>query len=242
MSKLFFANWKMYLGDAEAEALARVYAEGAVSALVDVAVAPGFTALERVARALEGSKVALGAQDAFWKDDGAFTGEVSPKQLAALGAKFVIVGHSERRALGETDGVVARKAAAVAADGLTPVVCVGETKEERDNGQRESVVHAQLEAVLKDWSSEKPLVIAYEPRWAIGTGTPCGPEDVTTMHTAIREMLAAAGLSARVLYGGSVDPSNLTTYLDLPVVDGLLVGGASARPDDARAMLDLLSR
>jgi triosephosphate isomerase len=108
MRKLFFANWKMYLGDDEAASLARAYADGAASAPVDVAVAPGFTALERVAETLRGSKVALAAQDAFWKDDGAFTGEVAPKQLAALGVRFVIVGHSERRAMGETDEIVAR--------------------------------------------------------------------------------------------------------------------------------------
>ena len=235
MRKLFFANWKMYLSDEEADALARAYAEGALSASVDVAVAPGFTALERVSRALAASKVALGAQDAFWKDEGAFTGEVAPKQLAALGVKYVIVGHSERRAMGETDETVARKAAAVAADGMTPVVCVGELKEEREAGRQEEVVRAQLAAVLAALPKGADFVVAYEPRWAIGTGTPCEPADVAAMHAAIRSIV---GADAPILYGGSVDPKNFKPYLALQDVDGLLVGGASARPDDVRAFFE----
>ena len=240
MRKLFFANWKTYLSDTDAEALARSYAERAASVSADLAIAPSFTALERVARALEGSSVALGAQDAFWNDEGAHTGEVTPKQLAALGAKFVIVGHSERRAIGETDELVARKAAAVAADGMTPVLCVGETLEERDASAQERVVETQLETVLAAWG-DASIVVAYEPRWAIGTGRPCKPEDVETMHAFIRSKLEERKLSARVLYGGSVDPSNLMTYLDVPNVDGALIGGASTKPADVLAMLDLLA-
>ena len=238
MRKLFFANWKMYLDDASAEALAHAYAEGALSAPVDVAVAPGFTVIERVARVLAASKVALAAQDAFWKDEGAFTGEVAPKQLAALGAAYVIVGHSERRALGETDEVVARKAAAVAADGMTPVLCVGELKEEREAGRQEEIVRAQLAAVRAALPEGAPLVVAYEPRWAIGTGTPCEPSDVAKMHAVIRTIV---GADVRVLYGGSVDPKNFRSYLDLQDVDGLLVGGASARPNDVRAFFEALA-
>lgn len=240
MRKLFFANWKTYLSDTDAEALARSYAERAQSVTADLAIAPSFTALERVARVLEGSSVALGAQDAFWNDEGAHTGEVTPKQLAALGAKFVIVGHSERRAIGETDDLVARKASAVAADGMTPVLCVGETLEERDASAQERVVQTQLETVLAAWG-DAPIVVAYEPRWAIGTGRPCKPEDVETMHAFIRSKLEERKLSARVLYGGSVDPSNLMTYLDVPNVDGALIGGASTKPADVLAMLDLLA-
>ena len=237
MRKLFFANWKLYLSDAEAEALARAYDEGAASASVDVAVAPGFTVLERVARVLAGSSVALGAQDAFWKDEGAYTGEVAPKQLAAIGVKYVIVGHSERRAMGETDEVVAKKAAAVAADGMTPVVCVGELKEERESGRQEAVVRAQLDAVLKALPAGT-FMVAYEPRWAIGTGIPCEPSDVTAMHAMIRGVL---GPDTAILYGGSVDPKNFRSYLDLDDVGGLLVGGASARPEDARAFFEAFS-
>ncbi len=242
MRKLFFANWKTYLTDAEAETLARLYAERAGSISVDVAVAPSFTALERVARALQGSSAVLGAQDAFWNDEGAHTGEVSPKQLASLGAQFVIVGHSERRALGETDEIVARKADAINDHDMTPVVCIGESKEHRDAGRHETVVRAQLKAVLDVWAANMPLMIAYEPLWAIGTGHPCRPEDVQAMHAVIRGDIEKFHVVAPILYGGSVDPSNLMDYMHLPSVDGVLVGGASARLNDARAMLDLLSR
>lgn len=238
MRKIFFANWKMYLSDDEAVALARAYDEGALSASVDVAVAPGFTALEPVARALAASKVALAAQDAFWKDEGAYTGEVAPKQLAALGVKYVIVGHSERRAMGETDEIVARKAAAVAADGMTPVVCVGELKEEREAGRQEEIVRAQLAAARAALPPGAPFVVAYEPRWAIGTGTPCEPDDVAAMHAAIRSIV---GADVPVLYGGSVDPENFKSYLGLQDVDGLLVGGASARLDAVRAFFEAFS-
>jgi triosephosphate isomerase len=238
MRKIFFANWKMYLSDADAESLARAYDEGAVSASVDVAVAPSFTVLERVARVLAASKVALGAQDAFWKDEGAYTGEVAPKQLAALGVKYVIVGHSERRAMGETDEIVARKAMAVAADGMTPVLCVGELKEEREAGRQEEIVRTQLAAVRGTLPAEVPLVVAYEPRWAIGTGVACEPSDVAVMHGMIRTIVGAA---TPILYGGSVDPKNFKSYLDLHDVDGLLVGGASARPDDVRAFFEAFS-
>src|SRR5688572_27915423 len=202
MRKLFFANWKMYLSDEGADALARAYAEGALSASVDVAVAPGFTALERVARSLSASKVALGAQDAFWKDEGAFTGEVAPRQLAALGVKYVIVGHSERRAMGETDEVVARKAAAVAADGMAPVVCVGELKEEREAGRQEGDVREHIAAVIATLLKRAAFVVAYEPRWSIGTGTSREPSDVPAIHETIRSIIYA---HAPLLYGGSVD-------------------------------------
>jgi triosephosphate isomerase len=154
----------------------------------------------------------------------------------------VIVGHSERRAIGETDELVAQKAAAVAADGMTPVLCVGETAQERDASAQEQVVRTQLEAVIASWAPEKPLVVAYEPRWAIGTGRPCNPENVVVMHAFIRTELDARTLSARILYGGSVDPSNLMEYLAVPNVDGVLIGGASTRAEDVCAMLELLAK
>lgn len=242
MSKLFFANWKMYLTDAQAEALARVFVDGASHSQVELAVAPGFTVIERVARILEGSSVALGAQDAFWKDEGAYTGEVAPGQLFAIGVKYVIVGHSERRAMGETSEIAAKKAAAVAADGMTPVLCVGETKEERDDARTEAVVSEQLAAALGGWSSAQPLIVAYEPRWAIGTGVPCRPQDVASMHAMIRGVMESAGLPPRILYGGSVEPANAKGYLELDDVAGLLVGGASTRVNDVRALIDLLSK
>ena len=250
MHKLFLANWKMYLSDADAEALARVFLEGAMASSVDVAVAPSFTALDRVSRALHGSPVSLGAQDLFWADGGAYTGEISPLQLTAMGVRYVILGHSERRAyLGETDEMVAKKAAAAQGAGLVPIICVGETKEEWEAGRQQAVVRAQLEAAFKGLtlSAEKPVIVAYEPRWAIGTGAACRVEDVVLMHGAIRT--AVVGLTGnesleflRVLYGGSVDPKNIAEYLASPAVDGALVGGASTRPEDARALIEAFSR
>ncbi len=250
MRKLFFANWKMYLSDADAEALARQFLDAALSTRVDVAVAPGFTALDRVARVLRGSPVSLAAQDMFWMDGGAYTGEVSPHQLTALGARYVILGHSERRAyLGESDEMIAKKTHAAMESGLVPVLCVGETKEDRDAGRQEKIVGEQLESALARTrvSPEHPIVVAYEPRWAIGTGVSCRPEDVTVMHGHIRSVIDAlldgeALAHTRVLYGGSVDASNAETFFSLPAVDGVLVGSASANPADVRALFDLLTR
>jgi triosephosphate isomerase len=241
MRKLFFANWKMYLTDAGSEALARVFVDSAAKSQVETIIAPGFTVIERVARIIEGSSVGLGAQDAFWKDEGAYTGEVSPRQLFALGVQYVIVGHSERRSMGESSEIVAKKASAVAADGMVPVLCVGETKQERDEGRMEEVVNAQLAAVLGGWSSAQPLIVAYEPRWAIGTGVACRPQDVAVMHAMIRGVMESAGLPSRILYGGSVDPKNAKSYLELDDVAGLLVGGASTKVEDVRALIELLS-
>lgn len=236
MRKLLFANWKMYLSDADAVALAGLFVEGSRMAALDVAVAPGFTALRDVARALGGSDVALGAQDGSAEDAGAFTGEISMRQLADLGARYVLVGHSERRAMGELDALVARKMSAAAEAGLTPVLCVGELAEERAVGRQEDVVRTQLRAALEALPPSAPFLVAYEPRWAIGTGTPCAPSDVTVMHAFLRSLT-----SAPILYGGSVTPANARDYLSLPDVDGLLVGAASTRPADVRAFFEAFS-
>jgi triosephosphate isomerase len=236
MPKLFFANWKMYLSDDEAVALAGVYAETSRSAGCEVAVAPTFTALERVAEALKGGPVALGAQDAFWEEKGAYTGEVSVPMLAALGVRYVILGHSERRAhFGETDEIVAKKAKAVSAHGLVPVICVGETAEEKAAGRREEIVLAQLKAA-EGLSAE--LVVAYEPRWAIGTGVACAPEDAFSVLKAIR---ATVGAGTRVLYGGSVDAANLGGFIVDDGFDGVLVGGASAKREQVAGMIAVFS-
>jgi triosephosphate isomerase len=236
MPKLFFANWKMYLSDDEAVALAGVYAEASRSAACEVAVAPTFTALERVAAALKGASVALGAQDAFWEEKGAYTGEVSVPMLAALGVRYVILGHSERRAhFAETDEIVAKKAKAVAAHGLVPVICVGETAEEKAAGRREEIVLAQLKAAE---GLPSDLVVAYEPRWAIGTGVACAPEDAFSVLKAIR---ATVGAEARVLYGGSVDAANLAGFVGAEGFDGVLVGGASAKEEQVAKMIAVFS-
>jgi triosephosphate isomerase len=243
MPKLFAGNWKLYLTDEASVALARAYGEAARETGAEAVAAPSFTALVRVAAALAGTEVALGAQDVYWEDAGAHTGEVSPAALSALGVRYVIVGHSERRAMGETDEAVARKAAAVLAHGMTPIVCVGETEEEKDADRREEVVRSQLRAALDGLhpTSERPVIVAYEPRWAIGTGVPCEPEEAAAVHRLIRrelEVLVGEGTaSVRVLYGGSVDPSNVGGFLARPEIDGVLVGGASADAGKAKAMM-----
>lgn len=243
MRKLFMANWKMTLTDDEAASLASEFAEAAVGAKCDVAVAPTFTALHAVKEVLHGSSVDLAAQDVFWEEKGAFTGEVSPAMLAELGVRLVIVGHSERRTLGETDEIVSKKTAAVRAAGMVPVICVGETAEERAAGRRDEVVRRQVEAALAAApSADEPVVVAYEPRWAIGTGMPCDPGDAAAAHRLVRALISEhhgedAQPHLRVLYGGSVDAASLASYVALREVDGVLVGGASAKIEQVKAML-----
>jgi len=233
------ANWKMHKTAAEAldftySFLPRV--DGATHA--DVVVAPPFTALDRAGRRLAGSAVALAAQNASAETEGAFTGEVAPRMLAELGCRYAIVGHSERRALfGESDALVARKAAALLAAGIRPIVCVGETLEQREAGRTFEVLAAQLAGSLASFPPERAaeLVLAYEPVWAIGTGRTATPEIAQEAHRFLRERLAgrfgAAAGQARLQYGGSVKPENVYALLAQPDIDGALVGGASLDPE-----------
>ncbi len=231
------ANWKMnkLVGEAREyveQLLPRI--EGAGGA--DIAVFVPFTALGEVARLTEGTPVVAGAQNFYYEDSGAFTGEVSAPMLLDVGAAAVIVGHSERREIfGETDEMVARKAARVVSAGLLPVVCVGETKEERDSGGMWEKVSRQVRAVfeyLGDETSGEPIVFAYEPVWAIGTGDTATPEDAQDATSKIRGLLGElrgedfAG-AVRILYGGSVKPGNVGEIMAQEDVDGGLVGGAS---------------
>ena len=203
---------------------------------------PPFTALRSVQIVLESDKVpvALGAQDCHWEDKGAFTGEVSPPMLAKLNVSYVIVGHSERRELfGETDEDVNRKVRAVLAHGMTPIVCVGETLEERESGSTDAKVTGQTEAGLAGIASEQvaAMVVAYEPIWAIGTGRTATPDDAQTTIATIRATVAAvsgddAARAVRIQYGGSVKPANTAELMAQPDIDGALVGGASLDPDD----------
>jgi triosephosphate isomerase len=209
---------------------------------VDVSVHPPFTALRSVQIVIESDKIpiALGAQDCHWEDKGAFTGEVSPSMLAKLNASYVIVGHSERRQLfGETDEDVNRKVKAVLAHGMTPIMCVGETLEEREAGATDAKVTGQVEAGLAGVSREQvgALVIAYEPIWAIGTGRTATPSDAQATIATIRAKVRAvhgdaAGASVRIQYGGSVKAANAAELMAEPDVDGALVGGASLDPDE----------
>lgn len=208
----------------------------------DVVVCPAFTALRSVQTTIDSDRIpiALGAQDCYWEASGAFTGEVSAPMLAKLNVSYVIVGHSERRALfGETDEMVARKLHAVLAAGMLPILCVGETLDEREAGATDEKVQRQVEAALGGVDSDRiaELVVAYEPIWAIGTGRNATPEDADATIATIRAAvgrLAGAGAAGRVriLYGGSVKPGNIATLMAQPEIDGALVGGASLDPDE----------
>jgi len=232
---ILVANWKMYKTAAEAvDFLDRFLPRVAGVAEVEVAIAPPFTALDRAGRRLAGSAVALAAQNASAETEGAFTGEVAPRMLAELGCRYAIVGHSERRALfGEGDALVARKAAALLAAGIRPIVCVGETLEQREAGRTFEVLAAQVAGSLASVPPERAaeLVLAYEPVWAIGTGRTATPEIAQEAHRFLRERLAglfgAAAGQVRLQYGGSVKPENVYALLAQPDIDGALVGGAS---------------
>ncbi len=232
--QLIAGNWKMHHGGPSGCALASaiVLACGDLAG-VDVVVAPPFTGLAAVAHEVEGSRVSVAAQNMHHEPKGAFTGEVSTQMLLDCGCTWVILGHSERRhVFGETNDFVQKKTKAAIAAGLRPIVCVGETLEEREAGKTLEVVSAQVGAVLADLGGRPGYgVVAYEPVWAIGTGKVAGPEQAQEVHAAIRKQLAghSADLAenTRILYGGSVKPDNAGTLLGCHDIDGALVGGAS---------------
>jgi triosephosphate isomerase len=228
-------NWKMN-GTRAMLAEARAIDRGAARHLgVQVGIAPPFTLVHAMSEAAEA--IAVGGQDCHAQPAGAFTGNVSAPMLADAGAGFVIVGHSERRAMhGEQDGDVRAKAAAALAAGLGAIVCVGETEAQRDAGQAEAIVTAQVSGSLpQDEGAAAQLTVAYEPVWAIGTGRVPSVEDVSAMHRAIRarlvELFGAAGSEIRILYGGSVNAGNAAELLGADDVSGALVGGASLTAD-----------
>jgi triosephosphate isomerase len=231
----FCGNWKLNGSIAESLALATEVRNGVATVReVDVAVAPSFTALYAVAKRLEDGPVTVAAQDCFWDEKGAFTGEVAPSQIADVGCKHVIVGHSERRQLfGELDAAVNLKARAALRAGLVPIICIGETLAERDAGETLGRIQAQLDAALAEMSDDElsRVVIAYEPVWAIGTGRNATPAQAQEVHQFIRARVAtrAPGLAPklRILYGGSVKPDNIRALMAEADVDGGLVGGAS---------------
>jgi triosephosphate isomerase len=236
---LVAGNWKMNgltASLSEIEAMRRAFDDGAAGA-AEVAVCPPATLLAPAAQILKGGSVALGGQDCHTQVSGAFTGDISAAMLKDAGAAYVIVGHSERRAgHGETDALVRAKAEAAAKAGLTAIVCVGETRAEREAGRAIEIVGGQLRGSLPSGATPEILVVAYEPVWAIGTGLICAAPDVEEMHAAIRKLLGelygAAGGKMRILYGGSVKPSNARELLGLANVDGALVGGASLKAVD----------
>jgi triosephosphate isomerase len=236
---ILVANWKMYKTAGEAVGfLDRFLPRVAGASGVDVAIAPPFTALDRVGRRLAGSGVALAAQNVSPEPEGAFTGEIAARMLADLGCGYAIAGHSERRALfGETDALVARKAAALLAAGIRPIVCVGETLEQREAGRTFEVLATQVGGSLAGVAPGRAedLVLAYEPVWAIGTGRTATPEIAQEAHRFLRGRLAerfgTAADRIRIQYGGSVKPENVYALLAQPDIDGALVGGASLDPE-----------
>lgn len=239
--KLVAGNWKMN-GLRAALPEVRAIVDGARSLdRVDLAVCPPATLAALVGEALRGSPIALGGQDCHHKAAGAHTGEISAEMWADLGARFVIVGHSERRQFhGETDAIVAAKAVAACRAGLSPIICVGESLQERDVGETLSVIARQLAGSVPDDAARPDTVIAYEPVWAIGTGRTPTPAQVEEVHQAIGRALdarfGAAGRQIRVLYGGSVKPDNAASLLAVAGVDGALVGGASLKAADFLAI------
>ena len=233
------ANWKMHKTREEAVAYFRRLLELVPpQRRVELVIFPPATLLFLAQKHLAGTGIAWGGQDAYPEPQGAFTGEVSVAQVADLGASYLICGHSERRRLfGEDDGLVARKVRAALEGGLVPILCVGETLQEREGDRAWEVVQGQLAAALGDLQLPAPerLVIAYEPVWAIGTGVAAQPEDAQEMAARIREWLSQRfpkfGTRIRIQYGGSVKPENARDFLSLPDIDGALVGGASLDPE-----------
>ena len=241
-NRLVVANWKMNGSFAVNAAWTKAFfALGKFEC--DAAVCAPHVYLMQMSEQLKGSALALGAEDVSEYAEGAYTGEVSPTMLADVGCRYVIVGHSERRALfGDTDERVAQKAKAALAAGLTPIVCVGETLAERESSQTIRVVARQLAAVIKEVGAAdfERCVIAYEPVWAIGTGKSATPEIAQQVHAALRTELALHSRDlaekVRILYGGSVKPANAAALFAMPDIDGGLIGGASLKAEDFYAI------
>ncbi|MGI5838099.1 MAG: triose-phosphate isomerase [bacterium] len=235
---LIAGNWKMHKTVPESAVFAAALREKAAGLDgVEIVVCPPFTALYSLTALLADTPVALGAQDVHWENEGAHTGEISPPMLRDAGCRYVIIGHSERRAAGETDEAVNRKAAAAIAGGLIPILCVGETATERRDNRTEAVVGRQVREGLRGIKiSDAELVVAYEPVWAIGTGVAATAADAAAVSRFIRETLRtlsgdSTAAQVRILYGGSVKPNNIGDFIQESDIDGALVGGASLDPE-----------
>ncbi len=233
---LIAGNWKMYKTVREAVETARELVLFTSAVNVDVMIAPPFTALASVAEVVKGTSVALGAQNLFWKNEGAYTGEISPVMLSDIGCQYAIIGHSERRQyFGDTDELVNAKIRAALEHKLIPVFCVGETETQREAKETFSVLDKQVTKGLEGFSSEAltgVLIIAYEPVWAIGTGKTATTDQVQEVHAFLRSLVEKRfdnllAKTVKILYGGSVKPDNVKEIMNMPDVDGALVGGAS---------------
>ena len=241
---IIVGNWKLHKTPAEAGNLLRELIPLVEKATCEIGVAPAYPCLERVGGVLAGSKVRLCAQNAYWEAQGAFTGEVSTAMLKDLGVTHVIIGHSERRQyFGETDETVNRRLIAVLNANLIPILCVGESLQDREGGLTKSIVERQLRGGLQGLGQEQAakLVLAYEPVWAIGTGKVATVEQAQEVHSFIRGLLAElyntqTAAAMRIQYGGSVKPDNASQLLAQPDIDGALVGGASLKASDFAAI------
>lgn len=240
-------NWKMNKTVDEAIAFVEAVKDKVPSSeVVDAVIGAPALLLNGVKFFSNESELQVAAQNCYFEDEGAFTGETSPKSLAALNIDYVIIGHSERRDyFHETDEDINKKAHAIFRNGMTPIICCGESLETYEAGEAESFVGAQVSAALKGLSEDqvKSLVIAYEPIWAIGTGKSATKDDAQKMCKAVRDVVAkdfgqAAADSVRIQYGGSVKPENIADYMSCPDVDGALVGGACLQPDSFLALLE----
>jgi triosephosphate isomerase len=239
-TSIMAGNWKMHKTVGEAiDFVTRLQEELGDWKETEAVVAPPFVALAPVAERLTGTTVALAAQDCFWEEKGAFTGEISPPMLRDAGCRYVIIGHSERRAyFGETDETVNKKVQAVLSHDLHPIICVGESLKERERGDTFKIVERQMREGLQglDAAAAQVIVIAYEPIWAIGTGKTATPEQAQEVHAFIRGLVSAifdpeGAEEIRIQYGGSVKPDNVDELMAQPDIDGALVGGASLEVD-----------
>ncbi len=244
--KLIAANWKMYKTPDQARDFFRDFVPLVQGHDRDeIVVCPTYLAIDAAVHAAEGSTIAIGAQDVYWQTEGAFTGEICPSMLLAVGATHVIIGHSERRQyFGETDDTVNLKLKAAVEAGLVPIVCVGEVLEEREAGLTDDVLRRQCLRAFNKVSAKKAhnLVVAYEPVWAIGTGKTATPQLAADAHSIIRAEAAESfgqefAAKLRILYGGSVKPENATTLMSEEEIDGALVGGASLDPKSFAAII-----
>lgn len=246
MKQLVAGNWKLYMRRDTAVALASGVAKYAADQdKADVAVCPPFVYLSDVIKAVGSKPVAVGSQDVYWEEEGAFTGEIAPSMLLDIGCRYAIIGHSERRTyFHETDETVNRKMKAALAAGLSPIVCLGETLQQRESGSTEKVVGAQLRKGLAGLKADQlgGFTLAYEPIWAIGTGKTATPDQAEEVHALLRKILedefgVTADHGLRILYGGSVKPENAAEIFAQPNIDGGLIGGASLKKDAFAAII-----
>ncbi|HSS43964.1 MAG TPA: triose-phosphate isomerase [Thermoanaerobaculia bacterium] len=240
---LFVANWKMNMTRAEARAYVRELSGflGAGTPAVELVIAPPYTAIDAARDSVDKARWSLAAQDVSSETEGAFTGEISARMLADAGCRYVLVGHSERRYLfGEEETALQRKLARTREAGLTPIYCVGETQQERAAGLAAATLARQVEALAKD-PADSPLVVAYEPVWAIGTGIAAEPADAASARVHLAELLSHRP-KLRLLYGGSVAPENARRLLETARVDGFLIGAASLKASTFAAIAGLVKR